>query len=283
MNTTEKLLDIIGKVSRSTPYFRGKDFIARKLIKPIINRIDAEYTITLKSSETKIICRPVDWIPWMIFLYGSYIKEEVEERYMLKLAENCDTIFDIGANIGYYSIQFAEAENAIIYAFEPMSYQFETLQRNISLNSISNVKAIKKIVSDKDGAERIYFSGFENTGKSSLVKKTNQYEDIDAITLDSYCESQNIKRVDLIKIDVEGFEFNVLNGFRNMLESQKVSHIFIELLEKNLQEAGASSREICDLLNEYGYKGYSIGAGGLSPYKVGSSESLVYFSCKDPN
>lgn len=280
MKIAERILDIIGKASRNTPYFRGKDFIARNFIKPIINRIDTEYVIPLKSGRMKIICRPVDWIPWTIYLYGSYIREEVEERMMLKAAEDCTTIIDVGANIGYYSIQFAETKNATIYAFEPMDYQHETLRRNLAINSISNVNTIKKIVSDQEGIERIYFSGFENTGKSSIVKKADQHEDIDAVTLDSFCEINNINNVDLIKIDVEGYEFKVLNGFHSMLESKKVTHVFVELLEKNLNKAGTSSREICDLLNKYDYRGYSIGVDGLMPYEIGSSESLVYFCSK---
>jgi FkbM family methyltransferase len=196
---------------------------------------------------------------------------------MLNKSEECSTIFDIGANIGYYSIQFGKKSD-VVYAFEPMEYQYNELQRNLEINSLTNIRTVKKIVSSTTGRERIYFSGFENTGKSSLVKKTRHFEDISSITLDEFCEEQQIDNIDLIKIDVEGYEYKVLAGLKKMLKLKKVTHIFVELLEKNLNKAGSSSGEICDLLESYGYQAYSIKTGECKPYKRGNSESLVYFS-----
>lgn len=270
-------LNVTGKLFRKTPYFRGKDFIGRNFIKPLINWSDPEFIIPLNSGDVEIICRPKDWIPWTIYLYGSYIREYEYEKFMLRISEKSSTIFDVGANIGYYTVQFAKKSNGTVYAFEPMTYQSETLHRNLRQNSITNVQTEKKIVSGSNGQERIFFSGLENTGKSSLVKETTDYEEVSSVTLDSFCDEHHIETIDLIKIDVEGYEFKVLEGLTRMLKEQKVSHIFVELLDKNLAKAGSSSQEICDFLSEYGYESYSIKTGSCKPYSVGDDESLVYF------
>lgn len=276
-------LDITGQLFRKTPYFRGKDFIGRYFVKPVINRLDPEFIISLNSGNAEMICRPKDWIPWIIYLHGYYVKEYQYEQFMLRIAEKCNTIFDVGANIGYYTVQFANNSKDTVYAFEPMTHQFDMLHRNLQLNSITNVHTTKKIVSNRDDQERIFFSGFENTGKSSLVKKTHDYEDISSVTLDSFCENHQIETIDLVKIDVEGYEFKVLEGLKRMLKEGKVTHLFVELLEMNLIQAGSSSQEICDFMYQFGYEVFSIKTGARKTYKVGNSESLVYFRRTDNN
>lgn len=277
-NLIDTALNYTGKLFRGTPYFRGKDFIGKNFIKPLINRSDPEFIISLNSGNIEMICRPKDWIPWTIYLYGSYIREYEYEKFMLRIAEKCDTIFDVGANIGYYTVQFAKRTNGTVYAFEPMTYQSETLHRNLRQNSLTNVQTVKKIVSSSNGQERIFFSGIENTGKSSLVKETTNYEEVSSVTLESFCDEHHIKTIDLIKIDVEGYEFKVLEGLKRMLKEQSITHIFVELLDKNLAKASSSSQEICDFLSEFGYQAYSIKTGSCKPYQVGDGESLVYFS-----
>ncbi|CAN5258192.1 hypothetical protein BH23BAC3_BH23BAC3_32780 [soil metagenome] len=278
-----KFIDVAGRVLRKIPNVPGKSLYSKTLLKPIIHRWDMEFVLPLHSGETKLVCRLTDWIPWNVYLHGSYIVEDVYEQYLLRIAEQSQTIFDIGANIGYYTVQFAQKTDGKVYAFEPMDYQHHTLLRNLELNSVTNVQPVKKIVSNTNGRQRIYFSGMENTAASSVVNETDQYEDISSISLDTFCRDNQIENIDLIKIDVEGFELNVLKGLENMLKPQKVAHLFIEVVEKHLNKAGTSAKELCDLLEFYNYKGYSVKSGKPEPYGLGSDESLVYFKPADQN
>ena len=147
---------------------------------------------------------------------------------MMRFARTSKVIFDIGANIGYYSIQFGRIlENGTVYSFEPMSYQFGVLKRNILLNGLGNVIANKTIISDTPKAiKRIYFSGMSNTGSSSLEIGASDYEDVICTTVDDYCEVNNIGIIDLIKIDVEGHELCVLTGMEKMLNKGRVRSLF---------------------------------------------------------
>lgn len=272
-----RFIDLAGKVLRKIPNVPGKSLYSKTLLKPIVHRWDMEHILPIRSGEAKLICRLTDWIPWNVYLHGSYIVEESYEKFLLETAGQCNTIFDVGANIGYYTVQFAQNTNATIYAFEPMDYQYNTLLRNLELNSISNVCPIKKIVSDSEVKQRIYFSGMENTAASSVVNKTDEFEEIPAISLDGFCEENQIGQIGLIKIDVEGYEFNVLKGLEDMLKNQNISHLFIEIVGRHLKKAGTSAKEVFDFLKRYNYEGYSIKTGTPEPYIPGSDESLVYF------
>ncbi len=271
-------LNAIGKLSRAVPHFRGKDFLARKFIRPLIRNSNFECVVPLKNAEKiRLICQPEDWIPWNIFLYGHYIAETQYEKFMLGQARGSAVIFDVGANIGYYAVQFAQVSGGSVYAFEPGSYQFNMLKRNLDLNKSSGVIPEKKIVSDSLGNKRIYFSGISNTGASSLVKETGSFEDVTSVTLDVYCREHDINSIDLIKIDVEGYEMSVLRGLKEMIGQQRVKHLFIEIHDENLKKAGTSAVELCDFLKNNKYDAYSIRSGSPEPYE-GEDESLVWFT-----
>lgn len=273
----QKFIDIAGRILRRIPNVPGKHLYSKALLKPIVNRRDMEFVLPIHSGDIKLICRLTDWIPWNVYLHGSYIVEQNYEKFMLQLVEENSVIFDVGANIGYYTVQFSEISDGEIYAFEPMDYQYRTLQKNLELNSLTNIHPVKKIVSNTNGSEKIYFSGMENTAASSLVNKTDQYEEIQCITLDDFCKDNEIEAIDLIKIDVEGYELKALKGLQSMLKNQKISHLFIEIVEKHLNSAGTSAKEVCSYLESHNYTAFSVKSGELKPYQPGSDESLVYF------
>lgn len=274
----DKIIDITGRLLRRIPNMPGKHFYSKMLLKPIINRLDVEKTLKLNSGNSMIQCRLRDWIPWNIYLHGSYVVEESYAKYMMSYCEQSKIIFDVGANIGYYTIQFAQKTDGKVYAFEPMNYQFNSLLKNIELNELKNVYPIKKIVSDYEGNQRIYFSGMDNTAASSLVVKSDEYEDVPSITLDKFCNKNDVQSIDLLKIDVEGYELHVLKGLSEMLYTNKIEHMFIEIVEQHLQKAGHTSEELLKYLHNYGYEAYSIKSGSLEQYEKGKDESLVYFT-----
>ncbi len=274
------LINIIGSISRSVPNFKGKDFLGRNLLKRFIKGKEVESTVNLKGGG-KLICPIEDWVAWNIYFHGKYVNEERYAKFMLDTAKGKQVIFDVGANIGYYTVLFATNTGGKVYAFEPMSYQYSVLNRNIAINQLQNVESTKNIVSDSDENKRIYFSGHDNSGGSSLEKVTTEFEDVPSITLDRFCEKNNIGSIDIIKIDVEGHELSVLKGMSLLLSNKKIEHLFVEIHDGNLQKAGASSTELCNYLEKYGYKSYSIKTGVAEKYTVGNDESLVYFTLGD--
>lgn len=114
-----------------------------------------------------------------------------------------------------------------------------------------------------------------------MEKETGEFEDVSSLTLDDFCKNNNINHIDILKIDVEGHELKVLKGLSNMLDQQKVNHLFVEINEGNLRITGTSASELCSFLHGCGYHSYSIKTGARLKYQIGDDESLVYFTLPD--
>ena len=170
-----------------------------------------------------------------LFLFGKF-QEHVAENKRLSLPQDAG-IFDVGANIGSMTLQFAkQASSGRIYAFEPTFYAFAKLKRNLELNPelANRVFAIQSFVSSTSSRQadiKAYASwkvgGFEESGKHRVHGGTvKSAEGIGAVSLDDFCEQNDIKRLDFIKIDTDGHELEVLKGARKIISRFKPAIIF---------------------------------------------------------
>jgi len=168
-----------------------------------------------------------EWIDFNIFFSGYY--EKYETRYFSQKNESGLTFFDVGANIGYYSLMFS-AKGFRCHSFEPVKNTFLKLLSNVELNSFSNTTLNNFGISSTCCSREINISP-DACGNNSLENKfqTKQTEQITLQTLDNYCLEKNIGLIDLLKIDVEGHENEVLLGASNLLYSFKIKEIFIEI------------------------------------------------------
>jgi FkbM family methyltransferase len=155
------------------------------------------------------------------------------------LIDTNSIIFDIGSNIGNFSKRITDSKNyKTIYLFEPVTLYLE--MSKILLQN-ENCYFINKGVSNKNEQLTLYKSDIDkNIGWNTfLTEDPNQPNEFynkmdseikDVITLDSFCEENNIQNIDLIKIDVEGFECKVLEGFlKTLTNMKKKPHIYIEV------------------------------------------------------
>ncbi len=133
-----------------------------------------------------------------------------------------DVVIDIGAHLGEYSL--AVAKNAeIVIAVEANPDTFKILQKNIELNKISNIIPINKAIYDSTGYQNLQIFG-DKSGMSSLVMNYEDKSDsikVKTETLDRLVDNLKLEKVDWIKIDVEGAEFNVLNGAKQTISLNK--------------------------------------------------------------
>lgn len=146
-------------------------------------------------------------------LYFGYESVEPEVIYTLKrLLREGDIFFDVGAYKGYYSLLASElvGERGKVIAFEPYKEAFEILLKNIRLNGITNIIAENVALSDFEGAGK-----FVPAGIGSHLGNGNQI--IKVKTLDNVVNTLKIVP-DIIKIDVEGAEYSVLRGAKNVLK-----------------------------------------------------------------
>ena len=168
-----------------------------------------------------------EWIDFNIFFWGFY--EKYETRYFSKNIETGITFFDVGANIGYYTLIFS-GKGCRCHSFEPVKGTFLKLISNVELNSFSNATLNNFGISSTCCSREINISP-DACGNNSLENKfqTKQTEQITLKTLDDYCLEKDIDQIDLLKIDVEGHENEVLLGAGNLLYSFKIKKIFIEI------------------------------------------------------
>jgi len=166
----------------------------------------------------------------------------------------CDTntiFIDIGANIGYYSLMAAKHNIKKVYAFEPIQTNINLLKKSIQKNNFSNIELIEKCVGKYNKLE--YMTEPTNLGGCSV---TNQQtiNHVECIKLDDFQFEDNIL---LCKIDVEGFEKNVIDGGIELIKSQRVKYFIIELTPKKLTKSD-DTVELSNILIENGYKMYRI-------------------------
>jgi len=173
------------------------------------------------------------------------------------------TVFDIDANVGYYTLLIAQKVGSIgkVYAFEPIPETFARLQENIALNGFTNIVTIPAAVTDKDGIVRM--SVEDLTSSLFRASLTNSIE-VPAISLDSFVRQHRIEGVDAIKMDVEGAELLVLRGADQVIRRYKPI-IMTEINPALLKSAGTTAEELFKAIIDYGYDSYVIRKGQPIP------------------
>ncbi len=154
-------------------------------------------------------------------LYGEFSQGEIKVFEQFVLAG--DTVVEVGANIGAHTLRLAQivGPRGRVYAFEPQRIVFQTLCANMALNSITNVLCFEQGVASEAGELRgapIEYGQAGNFGGVELVSIASSGEGFPAeftekvpiVTLDGVLS--DVKRVRLLKIDVEGMELDVLKG-----------------------------------------------------------------------
>lgn len=206
--------------------------------------------------------------------------ESVSLNLWKELCLNSTVIFDIGANTGVYSL-VAKSLNpsAKVFAFEPVERVFKKLLYNIQINKY-NIICFQKAVSNSIGKAIIYdtddphiYSVTVNKNFQPYSKKVYEVE-IETVTLEKVIKQENLKNVDLVKIDVETHEPEVLEGFGEYLARFK-PNMLIEILN---DEVGAKIRNIVDGL-DYLYFNIDENKGIRQVQKIEHSDYYNYLLC----
>lgn len=174
-------------------------------------------------------------------LYNLSSERLSGERFFLEqvVPRGAKIIFDVGANEGGYVASVSEVlPEAQIFAFEPHPRTFERLNER---HGAGRSKLFNLAVSDTAGTLELFdladASGSQLASLSAdaletLKRPVNAWS-VQATTLDQFCEENRVHRIDLLKIDTEGFELAILRGARRMLEARCVSYIQFEFNEMN--------------------------------------------------
>ena len=205
--------------------------------------------------------------PWnSVFMrLASSSHDHIKEFSALeKLVKPGSTIFDVGANVGIISVFLSQKTGnaGTVHSFEPVTETYGMLTETIALNRCKNILPHQLGLSDTQGVAEIYTFDQEfhtlnslgqvNIGGNIPTKK----EEIQLDTIDNFCIKNNIHKIELLKIDVEGFEDSVIKGARNTLKNNTVRYIQFEISEMPLVSINKNSKDIFNLLHGYGYSVY---------------------------
>jgi FkbM family methyltransferase len=199
------------------------------------------------------------YAPLEILNFGAY--EPFETQLLKILSVDASTIIDIGANIGWFSLNFAKFnELARIIAFEPLPSAYSYLERNVLANHLQNQIQIEKLaLSDKTGINK-FIQPNANSTNSSFINVANSenivVHEVETTTIDNYFSSHP-SPVELIKCDVEGSEFLVFSGGIRIVEKYKPA-IFTEMLRKWSGAFGRHPNELIRLLENLGYECFEV-------------------------
>ena len=188
------------------------------------------------------------------------IHEKIITNLIKKEIHSGDVVLDIGAHIGYYTLQFANLVGSTgkVYAFEPEPKNFELLKKNVQINKHDNVVLIQKIVSDKDGIVEFFISKFDSIG-NKLFKSNEAGSSIkiESTTLDEYFKDLK-KKIDFIKMDIQGGEGKAILGMKNLLKENKNLKIIQEWWPDALKQNNTNPEDHLKFLQHIGYKIYEI-------------------------
>lgn len=215
-----------------------------------------------QAREGKFWVDPASYLGLRVIETGEY------EPGMLTLLEKWlhpgDTFVDLGANEGYFSVAGSRrvGNTGRVLAVEPQGRLHEVLTRNFSLNQATNITLVQAAVSDSEGVAKLHLTPGVNNSASSLMQPTRyrlRSESVPTLTLGALLDAQGIATVNLLKIDIEGWEYEAVLGSKDLFRSGRVLAIALELHPRLLAGRHLRGEDITDFLQECGYQPHQEG------------------------
>ncbi|MDH6072978.1 FkbM family methyltransferase [Chrysosporum ovalisporum CS-1034] len=254
-------LDIIAPVFARLPRFKGKYRLARLILG---NSLNVKNRVIKTPDGCQFFVPSLrEPVSFGLLINGVYEPDSLE--LILKKLTKDAVFLDIGANIGCFSITTAkllEKQNISVIAIEASPTIFAYLQNNIEANLLTNVKALNLAAAERDESSiNFYEAPLDQFGMGSLSPQFNNCPTIQVKTktIDSILKNEQINKVDLLKVDVEGYESSVFVGARELLISPNAPMILFEFCDSS--EARKPNSKVGDaqrILVDFGYKIYRL-------------------------
>lgn len=207
-----------------------------------------------------------DYMDWYIYFDLRNRSKEV----LFSMVHEGDLLVDVGTNIGESVLNFARSAGPTgqVFGFEPDPANRDRCLRNLALNPGLRIEISSLALAAETREFTLYRVDPLNSGANRILSGDSSAEGVRvrSTSLDVFVETQVLSRLDLLKIDVEGFEMNVLRGGIGAIEHFRPK-MFIEVDDNNLRAQGDSAAELVHFLEERGYDihrakdGAAIGSG----------------------
>jgi len=289
MNKDLKLSDFrlnrkLGNISREEYWLKVQESLStftslQSLFSNKITKIEVfsdkmvlDYSIT-SDSNLRMFLDPQDLrsAPMTIICEGSY--EPLLSKILFQAGKNARTFLDVGANAGFYSLSLAILYPSVkIFSFDPNVDVTNLLSQNMEINNLRNrITVVNTAVGSKlEESKTLFIPKLTGTGGGSLNNLHPEEgrpvtREIKVDTLDNYIG--NMEPIDLIKIDVEGFELEVIKGSEKLIEKWHPI-IFVELLRKWMAPFSAHPQDVLNFLGKKDYFCFSISEEKISRVNV---------------
>ena len=210
------------------------------------------------------------------YFAANYVKAKLSAQ------TTAPVLFDVGANIGDYSIKLTEIfadQKYEIHAFEPSGKTYDQLLANLS--QTKGIKINNVGCGDKENIQILYSNSDGSALASVYERKLDHYgismdkkEEVKITTIDRYCEENGIGKIDFLKLDIEGHELSALRGAEKMIAGKKISFIQFEFGGTNI-DSRTFFKDFWDLLKDQ-YHFYRIVKNGLFPITKYSENCEIF-------
>lgn len=249
--------------------FKGMQKLGIKFSDEFLHHIVVSGIVSIKTEKNtffKLFSKGDDFIPTKVYWggYDAYEKAAIPFYYLSKKSQ---TIIDIGANIGFYSLLASAANpNANIYSFEPVPRLVERFEKHIEINSFKNISIEEIAVSNKNGVISFYVPIGDTMALASSVNEdwlgNSEKISVNSETLFSYKKRAGLAKIDLIKMDCEFHELEVLHGMSDILEEDGPVILMEVLFPESEGVKGYYENnqymEIQQIMTKYNYQFYQI-------------------------
>ncbi|MEE8549933.1 MAG: FkbM family methyltransferase [Gemmatimonadota bacterium] len=241
----------IASLSRRLPRVRAARFVARRLRKFYLRRPREDVVAEVAGQRMRL--SPSDYVEGQL-LFAPQFYEFDEREYVRAQLRAGDVFVDLGAHVGLYTLLAAHAvgPNGRVVSVEADVRTHERLVENVRLNDYANVTTFQCGVSDRTEVRKLSINASSNRGASSFLVKMGEEVEVECLPLSAILEKAGVSRIHGMKLDIEGFEFRVLNRFlEEAPESLLPGFVVVEQKDWWVDQAGGNALE---LLQQYGYR-----------------------------
>lgn len=265
-----KLIDsLIRTIFRILPYSEITKFISLKW--GFAFQGDSRVVRTRRG--LKIEVAPTDYLQNLIYYTGTF--EDHCLSVLCKLLRPGDYLLDIGANIGLFSLESARIvkENGMVYAFEPNSENYNHLLNNIKLNNFTNINAMHFGIGKSHSEISLRLPKGGNKGEYTIGDVEGDIiENICIEKMDDVVTNEDIKKVNFIKMDIEGAEIDALIGMKETIKKHRPIFI-VEIWRDALRRFNYTPFDLVNFFQDLNYLGREISKKGL--FELTDPEDIV--------
>jgi len=216
-------------------------------------RLDRKQTVELEGIRLRVNPASVEG---SAMVRGAY--EPAMTSVLRQYLRVGGSFLDLGANLGYFAVLASRLVGPLgtVVAVEPQGRLQQLLLENVQANDCWNVRLVRALVGAQSGTSRLHLASSLNTGASSMFRSVRYWqptEVVTCLTLEALLDRVGLRAVDLVKIDIEGAEFDVLMAAERVLRSGVLRAIAVDVHTSILARRGLSPRALHEHLVRCGY------------------------------